>query len=131
MNTIKYKIKKFLNNVKNFSFEQNGQNEQNGLTRLNVQNRQTSQTRLYKISSGVSEDKNEMSEWGFGSLGNHGIYVGADRMREMLKSMEELKESNDNVLKIIRVIDNMAFQTNMLAINVMAESVRFVDDEAV
>jgi methyl-accepting chemotaxis protein len=38
-------------------------------------------------------------------------------MKEMLKSMEEINASSANISKIIKVIDEIAFQTNILALN--------------
>ena len=48
-------------------------------------------------------------------------YIGTEKMREMLKSMEELKEANDDIFSLIKIIDDMAFQTNMLVLNSAAE----------
>ena len=41
---------------------------------------------------------------------------GNSHMKEMLKSMEEINESSSNISKIIKVIDDIAFQTNILAL---------------
>lgn len=49
---------------------------------------------------------------------------GKDQMTEMMKSMEELKESSDTVGKIIKVIDEISFQTKILALNASVEAAR-------
>ena len=45
-------------------------------------------------------------------------------MNEMLKSMDEINESSVNISKIIKVIDGIAFQTNILALNAAVEAAR-------
>ena len=85
---------------------------------------------LLEVSAGVFDDTNAKNNKPERASRNHTIhpYIGAEKMREMIKSMEELKESNDTVFKIISVIDDMAFQTNLLVINAMAEAARTDDD---
>lgn len=45
-------------------------------------------------------------------------------MMQMMSTMGELKESSDRVGKIVKTIDDIAFQTNLLAINATVEAAR-------
>ncbi|MDD3350239.1 MAG: methyl-accepting chemotaxis protein [Eubacteriales bacterium] len=47
---------------------------------------------------------------------------GDNHMKEMLHSMEDISESSANIYKIIKVIDEIAFQTNILALNAATDS---------
>ncbi|MDR2146244.1 MAG: methyl-accepting chemotaxis protein [Tannerella sp.] len=49
---------------------------------------------------------------------------GKVKMQEMVDSMNQLKESSDTISKIIKTIDDIAFQTNLLAINATVEAAR-------
>lgn len=52
---------------------------------------------------------------------------GTVEMKLMLESMEELKKSSTQISKIIKVIDEIAFQTNILSLNAAVEAARAGD----
>jgi methyl-accepting chemotaxis protein len=47
-----------------------------------------------------------------------------DQMEEMLVSMNDIDSTSSNMVKIIKVIDEIAFQTNLLALNAAVEAAR-------
>lgn len=52
---------------------------------------------------------------------------GNSEMQVMLQAMEELKRSSSEISKIIKVIDEIAFQTNILSLNAAVEAARAGD----
>lgn len=53
-----------------------------------------------------------------------GAANGVQEMKKLLESMVELERSSTEVSKIIKVIDDIAFQTNILSLNAAVEAAR-------
>lgn len=52
------------------------------------------------------------------------LSAGNDKMKEMVTAMEEISEASMNIQKVIKAIDDIAFNTNILALNATVEASR-------
>ena len=55
------------------------------------------------------------------------VTEGSERMKELLKAMDDISRSTNEILKFNKVIEDIAFQTNILALNASVEAARAGD----
>ena len=84
---------------------------------------------LNEASATMSEQADKISENAekanlFAEKSKENVAKGNKEMKNMLVSMEGMKESSNSIAKIIKIIDDIAFQTNLLALNAAVEAAR-------
>ena len=52
------------------------------------------------------------------------VETGSRKMNEMKESMDEIQRSSEEIEKIVKMIDDIAFQTNILSLNAAVEAAR-------
>lgn len=59
---------------------------------------------------------------GFATAAADDVQKGSDQMQELLGAMDEINRSTDEIAKFIKTIEDIAFQTNILALNSSVEA---------
>jgi methyl-accepting chemotaxis protein/methyl-accepting chemotaxis protein-1 (serine sensor receptor) len=78
-----------------------------------------------EISSMVHKNAaNSKSVAEFTATANHVLGEANQKLTQMLDSMKDISTSSEKISKIIRVIDEIAFQTNILSLNAAVEAAR-------
>ncbi|MCO4783346.1 MAG: methyl-accepting chemotaxis protein [Candidatus Cloacimonetes bacterium] len=87
-----------------------------------IQDITSTMTELGTMSAQTASNAKEASE-----LSQQGILsasAGTERMEKMVSAMGEIQQSSQNMAKVIKNIDEIAFQTNMIALNAAVEAAR-------
>ncbi len=61
---------------------------------------------------------------GFTNEANNNAQIGADQMKDLMVAIEDIKTKSDAISAVIKTIDSIAFQTNILALNASIEAAR-------
>lgn len=87
---------------------------------------------LEELSATISDISDQVSQTANYSqtaneLGKHTgdvVKHSQDEMKQMTKAIREIAASSENIQKIVKVIEDIAFQTNILALNASVEAAR-------
>jgi methyl-accepting chemotaxis protein len=77
-------------------------------------------------NSGRNADNAKLAE-ALSNESKENALKGDEDMKEMLSSMDGIKDSSEKITQIIKVIEGIAFQTNLLALNAAVEAARAGD----
>lgn len=87
-----------------------------------IQDITSTMTQLGTMSAQTASNAKEASH-----LSQQGILsasVGTEHMEKMVEAMDEIQQSSQSMAKVIKNIDEIAFQTNMIALNAAVEAAR-------
>lgn len=80
---------------------------------------------IQKIQETVAENAGNAREANrYAAAASSDVEAGTGYMNELLDAMECISKSTDEIAKIIKVIEDIAFQTNILALNSSVEAAR-------
>ena len=80
---------------------------------------------LHELASATKQNAEEATHaYNIAAASQKLAEQGKDNMDKLSNSMDKIKDSSDEVSKIIKTIDEIAFQTNLLALNAAVEAAR-------
>mgnify|MGYP004596215999 CR=1 FL=1 len=80
---------------------------------------------IQKIEETVTDNAANAREANrFAAAATSDVEAGTGHMRELLSAMDNINKSTDEIAKFIKVIEDIAFQTNILALNSSVEAAR-------
>ena len=80
---------------------------------------------IQKIEETVTDNAENAREANrFAAAATSDVEAGTGHMNELLSAMENINKSTDEIAKFIKVIEDIAFQTNILALNSSVEAAR-------
>ena len=85
----------------------------------------SSMTEMESMAKSAMENAEAALQWG--GQTRKAAEAGGEQVARMTEAMDAIKQSSDEVEKIVKVIDNIAFQTNLLALNAAVEAARAGD----
>jgi methyl-accepting chemotaxis protein len=85
----------------------------------------SSMTEMESMAKSALENAEAALQWG--GQTRKAAEAGGEQVTRMTEAMDAIKQSSDEVEKIVKVIDNIAFQTNLLALNAAVEAARAGD----